>query len=108
MYPAEVAIDVRRFAAPYGKRHDEVALIDKLHHPVHRNERPGIDNLARLNSGEVGVGLATVVARPETIVGIVVNGYVECIREPVQCAFDMPTDRIIDDLEAVAYDVRPR
>ena len=55
---------------------------------------------------EVGVLSATVVTNPETIVGIVVDGYVECIREPVKRTFDMPTDRVVDHLEAIADNVR--
>ena len=51
---------------------------------------------------------AWVVASPETIVYIVVDGYVEGIREPFQCAFDMPAGRIVDHLEAIADNVRLR
>ena len=107
MHPAEVAVDVRRFATPYGERHDEVTLVDILDLAYHADERPGIDNLARFNSGKVRKSPGAVVARPPAVVNIVVDGYVECVRESVQCTFDMPTDRIIDNLKAVTYDVRP-
>ena len=73
MHPAEVAIDVRRFATPYGERHDEVALVDILDLVCHANERPCIDNLARLNAGKIRKSPAAVVKCTPAVVYIVIN-----------------------------------
>ena len=56
--------------------------------------------------GNDSVSSAPVVARSETVAGIVVDGYVECVREPVQRTFNMPADRIVDHPEAIADNVR--
>ena len=105
--PAEITVDSVAPATTDGESYNEVALVDKLDHVGHSYECARVYRLARLDGGIIGNTSATVLKRSPSVMSIVVNGNVKGICKPFQRAFDMPADRIVDHLEAIADDVRP-